>query len=213
MAIQAVIAMWTAEQLSIGWSERAGGDGGPSLGAGIVRGALLGSLAAAVVVLFALATHAAALERSPPAVELLAVGLLAAALAAVRDELLLRGVTLRVVRGVLPPWGALLLCGAAAAAARFGTSGAGGVALAVEACRGVALAGLWVRDRGAWMACAANAAWALVLGPAVHGGLLDVRFSAEADAGVHALVVAAVAGVAALCASLWALPAAPARLR
>jgi hypothetical protein len=213
VAIQAVIALWTAEGIGIVWTEPEARDPARSVRFRAALGALLGALPAALVVLFSLTTRAAALERSPPAVELLAVGLLAAAFGAVRDELLLRGVMLRLARGVLPPWSALLLCGVAAAAARFGTAGAAGVALAAEAFRGVALAGLWVRDRGAWMACAANAAWALVLGPVTHGGLLDVRFAAEADTGGHALAVAAVAGVAAVCASLWALLPARARLR
>ena len=34
-----------------------------------------------------------------------------------------------------------------------------------EALRGAALGALWVRDRGAWMACAANAAWTWTTGP------------------------------------------------
>jgi hypothetical protein len=82
--------------------------------------------------------------------------------------------------------------------------------LAVEALRGVALGAVWMRDRGAWMACAANAAWALTLGPVAHGGLLDVRFAVEPEAGIPALVVVALAAIAA---SLWALAAPRPRLR
>jgi hypothetical protein len=213
-----MIAWWGAEQMGVALSpppanEPATNDRVRPLASRIARGALLGVLAAALVVLVALAAHAAALVKSPPAVELLALGLLVASLAAIRDELLLRGAVLRIAQDVLPPWVALLLCGAAAAAARFGTTGAVGVALGVEALRGMALAGLWMRDRGAWMACAANAAWAFGLGPVVHGGLLDVRFPAAADGGIPALAVAASAGAVALWASLWALPGARARLR
>jgi hypothetical protein len=67
-----------------------------------------------------------------------------------------------------------------------------------------------MRDRGAWMACGANATWAVMLGPVVHGGVVDIRFAAEPDAGVSALLVTA---AAALAVSLWALAAARARLR
>jgi hypothetical protein len=216
IGIQAVIALWAAERMGIAWTDPpARGSVAVRVVVRAARGALLGSLAAALVVLIAAATQRPALERSPPSMELLAVGLLVASLAAVRDELLLRGAIVRLTRDALPPWGLVLLCGAASAAARFGTSGVAGVALAIETLRGMALAGVWIRDRGAWMACAANTAWALVLGPAVHGGLLDVRFAAEVDvdAGFPALGVAAAAAVAALFASLWALPAARARLR
>jgi hypothetical protein len=138
------------------------------------------------------------------------LGLLVASLAAVRDELLLRGVVLRLAKDMLPAWTALLACGAAAAAARFGVTGEGGLPLVVEGLRGVALAGVWMRDRGAWMACGANAAWAVTLGPVVHGGLVDMRFAVEPEAGVPAVLVAA---AAALAASLWALAGARARLR
>jgi hypothetical protein len=213
IAIQALIAWWGAEQMGVAWTEAAASDRGRSTASRVALGALVGSLAAGLVVLLAVATHAAAYAKTPPALELLALGLLVAWLTAVRDELLLRGALLRLTRGVLPPWLSLLLCAAAAAGARFGTTGATGLALGVEALRGLALAGVWMRDRGAWMACAANAGWALVLGPVVHGGVLDVRFAAEADATIPALGVTAAASLAALGASLWPLPVARARLR
>ena len=69
------------------------------------------------------------------------------------------------------------------------------------------LAAVWVRDRGAWMAVGANAAWSWATGSVVHGGLLDVRFATEIDAGIPALVVL---GAAAVATCVWAFPRKPA---
>jgi hypothetical protein len=132
---------------------------------------------------------------------MLAVGLVVATLSAIRDELLLRGVVLRTTDRLLPAWGALLVCGAAGAAARAGVDGALSSAVATEALRGTVLAAVWKRDRGAWMACSASAAWAWCLGPAAKGGLLDVRSAVDLDGGAPAF---AVLGVAALAALAWA---------
>jgi hypothetical protein len=202
VAVQAVVAEWGAGRLGITWSDplapmptwrvlqrRAG------------LGVAAGAVAAALVVGIALATGGAAMAKGSPAVGLLAVGLVVSVLTAVRDELLLRGVVLRVTRGLLPPWASLLACGAAAAAARFGHDGVVGLALAVEGLRGLALGALWVRDRGAWMAVGANAAWMWVLGSIARGGLLDVRFATESDAGLPAVAAAAIAAAVAVA---WA---------
>ena len=177
VAVQAALAEWGAGSLAIAWSDP--GAPAPSwsaIGARAGRGAALGILAAALVVGVALLAHRASLASSPPSVGLLAVGLVVSLLAAVRDELLLRGVVLRATRGALPTWGALLVCGAAAAAARFGVEGALGLVLAAEVIKGAVLGAIWVRDRGAWMAVAANTAWTWAIGSVVGGGLLDVRF-------------------------------------
>ena len=204
VAVQAALAEWGAGRVGIAWSDPLGAaPSWPVLGRRAGTGVALGGSAAALVVTVALITHAAAMATSHAAVSALLVGLVVATLAAVRDELLLRGVVLRVTRGLWPTWGALAACGAAAAAARFGVDGVLSLALLVEALRGVALGALWVKDRGAWMAVGANAAWTWGLGSVVRGGLLDVRFSTEADAGVPALVVLAAAAVAAF---VWARP-------
>jgi hypothetical protein len=134
-----------------------------------------------------------------PAIGSLLVGLLVAAMGAVRDELLLRGVVLRATR-LLPVTASLVVCGLAAAAARLGADGSFTVALIPEALRGAALGALWVRDRGAWMACGASAAWAWAMGPVLGGNLLDVRFEGDSSE-VSSIAVLAVAGIAA---GLWA---------
>jgi len=150
--------------------------------------------------MIAVGTRAAVVAPGEPAIGALLVGLFVAALGAVRDELLLRGVVLRATR-LLPVGGTLVACGLAAAAARLGTDGAITLALVPEALRGAALGAIWVRDRGAWMACAANAAWIWTMGPVLGGNLLDVRFTGEATTGPASIVVLAVAS---LLAALWA---------
>jgi hypothetical protein len=209
-ALQAAIAEWGAGRIGVAWTDPLG----PSpTGSGIARragrGAALGAAAVVLVVLVALATGRAAMAGWRPSGGLLAVGLVVAILESVRDELFLRGVVLRATRGMWPAWAALVACGAAAGAARFGLDGAIGLGLLVESLRGVALGALWVKDRGAWMAVAANATWKWGLGSVIGGGLVDIRFATSATAGMPALVAVAagVAGVAA--AAVWALPRRP----
>ena len=161
----------------------------------------MGCGAAGLLVIVALATRSATVEPSSLRSGSLAVGLVVSALSAVRDELFFRGVVLRATRGLLPAWAALAACGAASAAGRFGAEGVIGLPLLVEALRGVALGSLWIRDRGAWMAIGASAAWAWSLQSLVSGGLVDVRFPTPSDAGIPALVSVSVAAALAL---VWA---------
>ncbi len=200
-AVQAAIAEWGAGRLAIAWSDplapmptwqrvarRAG------------VGAALGAGAATLVVVSALLTQSARVAEGSFGPGLLVIGLVVSLLTAARDELLLRGVVLRVTRGVLPWWASLAACGAAAAAARLGLEGALSLGLLIEALRGVAMGGLWLVDRGAWMAVGASAAWSWTLGSLVGGGVVDVRFAGEAgaDASPAALFVVAIAAAGAL---------------
>jgi hypothetical protein len=190
--VQAGLAEWGAGRMGIAWSDPlAAMPTSGAIGRRAARGAALGGAAGVAVIGMALATRGATMVPAEPSVELLGVGLFASSLAAVRDELLLRGVVLRLTRGLLPAWASLLACGAAAAAARFGVEGTLTAATAAEALRGIALGALWLHDRGAWIACAANASWMWTLGSIAHGGLVDVRFASEPDGGASALVVLA----------------------
>jgi membrane protease YdiL (CAAX protease family) len=177
VAVQAALAEWGSGIIGIPWSDpRAPLPSWNAISARAGRGAAVGVGAAALVVGVALLAHAANIVNSPPSVGMLAVGLVVSLLGAVRDELLLRGVVLRATRELLPTWAALVVCGAAAAAARFGVEGAAGLVLAGEVVKGVVLGAIWVKDRGAWTAVAANTAWTWTIGSVVGGGLLDVRF-------------------------------------
>jgi hypothetical protein len=210
-AVQAALAEWGADRMGVAWSDPLAP--APTWNAVVrraARGGTFGAGAAVAVVSTALVAHAAAVTPSALAVTPLMVGLVIAALCAVRDEILLRGVVLGATR-LLPAPAALLACGVAAAAARLGTDGAFTSALAPEALRGVALGALWVRDRGAWMAWAANTAWTWTTGPVLGGGLLDVRFASKAGPeGTSGLIILALAAAAG---SFWALDGARAQRR
>jgi hypothetical protein len=201
VVVQAGLAEWGAGRMAIPWSDpRADVPSWSAIGGRAAIGATIGVLCAAAVAAAAIGLRAAVVTAGEPAAGALLVGLVVAGLGAVRDELLLRGVVIRATR-LLPVGATLVACGLAAAAARFGLDGGFSPALIPEALRGTALGALWVRDRGAWMACAANAAWTWTMGPVFGGNLLDVRFASEATSGACSI---AVLGVATVAACLWA---------
>jgi len=202
VAVQAALAEWGAGRLGIAWSDPlAPLPSGRQVARRAGVGAALGAGSAALVVAVGLLTRQATFAEASVGGGLLGIGLVVSLLSAARDELLLRGLVLRATRGLLPWWASLGACGAAAAAARYGIDGVVGLAVAIEGLRGMALASLWTRDRGAWMALGANAAWMWTMGSVVRGGVVDIRFVAEGDATVPgALVVTAVA----IGAILWA---------
>jgi hypothetical protein len=202
VAVQAGLAEWGGARMGIAWSPPPEGSGargasawrGPARRAAI--GGALGLAFAAIVVAIGSLVGASTSFSGVPAPSALAIGLLVAVFVAVRDEILLRGVVVRATR-LLPAAGTLAACGLAAAAARLGSDGRFTAALVPEALRGVALGAIWMRDRGAWMACAANAASAWSTG-ALGGGLGD------AGPSVDGVVATCVLAVAAIAASAWA---------
>lgn len=209
VAVQASIAEWGAGAMGIAWSDpQRPVPSWNAIGRRVGYGLGLGLAVGGLTVGLALATRAATMQRATLSVSALAMGLIVGALGATRDELLLRGFVLRATRGVLGTWAAIVVCGGAAAAARLGLDGAVTLAVVVEALRGVALGAVWVRDRGAWMAVAANAAWTWTTGLFAHGALLDVRFQREPDASPLAIGVLALAAGAALA---WTRQGASAR--
>jgi hypothetical protein len=192
--IEAALAEWGAGRMGVAWSDPLAPPASPgSIARRAAVGAGLGGAAAVVAIGLAAATGGAAFAPAAPDLTAIALGLVPAALAAVRDELLLRGGVLRATRGLLPAWACVAACGAAAAAARLGVDGAFSLAMLGDGLRAVALAVFWVRDRGAWMAWGANAAWAWTFGGLAHGAA-DVRFVADPQA-LGAVI--AVLGVAA----------------
>jgi CAAX prenyl protease-like protein len=213
-AVQAALAEWGGGRVGVNWSDPKGPTPAwRDLARRALGGAALGLGAGALVVGFVLATRGASLAPNRPLFVQLLIGLLVATLGAVRDELFLRGFVLRAVSGA-PPLIALAACAAAGAAARFGTwHGAPGAAVAVPmtgaALQAVAFGALWLRDRGAWKACGAHAAWVWATGSLMRGGLLDLRVAlggwGGGDAGIEGGLAAtlALAALAAL-AAFWA---------
>jgi len=180
LAAQMVIAEWGAGRLAVAWSDPSA----PMPGFGAIlkraaRGAAIGTVAAALVVAFGLATGAMVAHPNRPEFGDLAIGIVSAALVAARDELLLRGVVIRAFRHACPTAVLLAICGGAAAAAEYGALGAtldgNGIRLIVAAVLGIAFAALWLRDRGAWLAFGAHTGWSLASGTVIGGGLFDLR--------------------------------------
>jgi hypothetical protein len=139
----------------------------------VATGAGLALAFAAIFVVVARATRA----LEPVGVSASFFGIFAAALdavlVAVRDELLLHGMVLRVARGRGLAVG-LLACGLASGAWALGMGGAAGVPLtrlATEILLGGAFGALWARERGPWTPVAAHATWLL----ATTGGPLALR--------------------------------------
>jgi hypothetical protein len=192
VGVQAALAEWGCERLGVTWSDPlAAAPTGADLRRRVGIGVGLGLSAAGAVAVVALASHPAVIAPAAPDVGALLLGLLVAALTAVRDELLLRGAVLRFSGRYVGTAGAMLACAAASAAARSGAMDPSATAIAAEALRGLALASLWVRDRGAWMPVAANTAWTWCLDSLASGDLVDVRFAGELGASLQAIAVLA----------------------
>ncbi len=203
LAAQMVLAEWGAGRLAVAWSDPS--SNAPTLGSIARRaatGAAAGTIAAALVIVFALATGAVIAHPNRPEPAELAVGVMGAALVAARDELLLRGVVIRAFRHTCPPGALLAICGGAAAAAEYGALGArlegNAPHLAVVALLGVALAALWLRDRGAWLAFGAHTGWTLATGAAIGGGLFDIRATNTPWGGANAGLEGSLAALTAL---------------
>jgi hypothetical protein len=192
LVVQVVGVEWAARRLGVSWSDPSAEE--PLLGVGAVLrrslvGLSLGALAAALVLAFARATmgiRSVSLAFVPSDV---ALGLVIAAMSAVKDELLLRGTVLRSFRGILGEEWQLVLAGLVAIAARVGQapdvpamalfqSAAGCASLASAGLFGAAMAALWQRERGAYVACAVHAGWTFATTTAITGGLASATWGA-----------------------------------
>lgn len=196
---QAVAAEWGAGRLGVTWSDPLAKTPEPTAiakRAGL--GALVGAVMAVVVTLALATTGAVLLERGHAAFAAIAISIFTAGLHAMRDELLLHGLTLRVLVGVRSPIVRTLACGVTSAAAALGDpSTSTPLAVVVQGLLGVVFGALWVRDRGAWPAWAAHTAWLAVTGALLGGGALEAHVAATTwgggDAGPLGGAAAAVA--------------------
>ena len=209
-ALQAVLSEFGAGRIAIAWSDPLAD---PPTAKVIVRRALrgvgLGFGTAIALISLAVLTGGATVGLGAASIAQLLVGAMIAALLAVRDELLLRGVALRAFEGATKVPTALAISGLVAAASHWGTTGSAPLETLSAGVLGVAFAALWIRDRGAWMAWGAHTAWTWTMGAATHGGIIDVRASAGrwggGDAGLEAGIAAGCVLVAtAVVASIWA---------
>jgi hypothetical protein len=196
--VQTVIAEWGAGRLGIAWSDpRAKVPTAKEIALRGLRGAGMGLMAAVIVAGVVLATKVAILAPNVPAPIVALVGAVVPAFLAARDELLLRGLVLRVVAGT-PAWARLAACGLAEAAAAYGDGALAPPALAAAFFGGVAYGTLWLRDRGAWLAWGAHAAFGWASTSLATGALVDLRATSGTSLGQSWVTAGSVAVVAAL---------------
>jgi membrane protease YdiL (CAAX protease family) len=201
--------MWAADRMGIEWSE----GGTASTGQAIARRCALGA-GTGIALAFACATAAVVAGTAHvvcvgPNIEdvgtafPLVLGLLAAALGCVRDELVLRGAAMQIARDRLPAWGALVLAIAVAVAASAGTDPGRGVLALRAAVEAALFATMWQRGRGAWVPVSAHVALRFVEGPLERGGLVDLRFRGESTGDLPSLLVMTAAAVFAAVGTVW----------
>jgi hypothetical protein len=195
LAVQAFVVEWGAGRLGVAWSDPTlPVPDAAALARRAGRGALWGTAAAVFTLLFLRATGAGTFTGLVFVPSELIIAVAVAVFSAVRDELLLRGLVLRVFHHTLTPTLRVVTSGVVAAAARLGevpsaecstgrTSSAGVATLLVAGLGGACLAGVWLLDRGAWMPIGAHAAWALVTTTMLSGGLTGFAFRTNAWGG------------------------------
>jgi hypothetical protein len=201
----AVIAEWGAGRLDVAWTDPKAADAGAATGPAIAKraltGAAIGALVAGAVAVFLVATRAVVLSRTAPAMPAIVVMLLTAGLYAMRDELVLHGVVLRAIEaGSSTSGGAIakvVACGITSAAAAFGDGGSAR-AVAVQGLLGLVLGALWVRDRGAWPAWGASAAFRFTADLLFAGGLYQAGVATSAWGGGDAGALGGSAAIVAL---------------
>jgi hypothetical protein len=140
-----------------------------------LRGASYGATAAAALIAAGLVSHQLTRANTSPSMAPLLLGILIAAATAARDELLLRGLPLRALKSLRADRWSLVFIGLVGACSRLGADDAHPRNVIFAAASAVALGGLWLRDRGAWLAWSANMAFLFVTGPVARGGLVDLR--------------------------------------
>lgn len=159
--VQAVMSEWGATSLGVAWSD----DPTPRARAvrRAVEGVAIGLSSGGLLIGFARITGAVTSVTPLLSVVGLALALVHAGLLAMRDELLLHGLVLRLLRGRSAIAG-IVVCGAASSAWAFGTAEGDAIPVAVlvaEGLAGAAFGALWIGERGAWRAWGAHAAWVL----------------------------------------------------
>jgi hypothetical protein len=198
-AVQAALSEWGAGRVGIAWSDPlARMPSWTKVARRAATGAGLGFAAGALVLVLLLIGHGAALVKGAVNGPTLVKGFAVAALLAVRDELLLRGFVRRAMSGWPTPAVIALVCGVASAAAQGGVEGSTPLAIAVAGVSGVLFAALWQKDRGAWMAVGAHAAWLFTTKNLFHDALLDVRFAQTTWGGGDAEALGSAAALAVL---------------
>ncbi len=195
---QAVVAEWGVGRLGVTWSDPdAPAPATSAIAKRAALGAAIGAAVAGGVVLFLKTTGAILVSRSTPAASVVVVSLVTAGLYAMRDELILHGVTLRALGSATPAVARVLACGITSAAAAIG-DGSTPAAAASRGLLGLVFGALWVRDRGAWQPWGAHAAWLFTGDLLLRGGILDAQVAASRWGGAEAGPLGGYAAIVAL---------------
>jgi hypothetical protein len=208
-----------ASRAGVRWDAGGAEAGAPRLGAQrIAAGAAVALSAGGLVIAVAAAfrwLHVEAWVRPSAA---LAFAVARGAAVAVRDELLFRGIPLAAAaRAGVPAPIARAFAALVSGAAILMFPGVTPAALAMAVASGWLFAALWERDRGAWAAVGAHAAWVVLIGSGLHGGGLDIAWTnGELAIGASAsgppawvATVVLVAAAAVLPRLRWPAPAPP----
>jgi hypothetical protein len=197
---QAIAAEWGAGRLGVTWSDPHDPLPTPvTMARRAAVGAAYGAGLALLLAVFAAATGAVHLERAASTpISLIAIGLVTSALLAIRDEIVLHGITLRALVSVPSPIARALACGVTSAAAALGEPTATPRAAIASFLLGTAFGSLWIRDRGAWMAWGAHTAWLFVTGSLLGGGVAEMRTATSSWGGADAGILGGTAAIVAL---------------
>jgi membrane protease YdiL (CAAX protease family) len=205
--VEAAIAEFSTGQLGVAWSDpHAPPQRAKQAAMRAVRGAAFGIAVAALVIALAFTTRAAHVTREGVSVRALLTGLLLPGLVAVREELFFRGLVLRVLSTARRE-AQLVACGLASIAAALGAtdSGINLAQIAVAGLSGVAFGAIWQRERGAWMAWGAHAAWLWAMQAGTTAFDIAGTTWAGGNAGLGGGYVAVpVVTIAAIAAIFWA---------
>ncbi len=213
-AVEAVVAEFSAGRLHVAWSDpNAPVPDGAAIAKRAGRGALFGAGAATAMIAVASLTGGLRFGHVSGSASSLVLGLIVVALNAVRDELILRGMVVRAFSDLVSPMWLVVIAGLAAAAS-YGIEGSP-LGMVGAGLAGASFAGLWLHDRGAWLAWGAHFAYAAVLGPVTHGGIFDGRPQPGLFGGGDAGPEGGLAGIlvlvaAAVAATVWARRTSPA---
>jgi hypothetical protein len=194
---QAVLVEYGTSKLGVTWTVgRVANNADAARRAG--AGAALGLVVAVLLLVVLLATGAATATPSgrEVSISVVGIGLVSAALEALRDELLLHGLVLRIAKDVRSVALRAAACGLASAGAALGEPGVTPANAIAHFLFGTMLGALWIRDRGAWLALGAHAAFLFATGTLFHGVVREVQLAVGAWAGARADLLG---GIAAVC--------------
>lgn len=210
LVAQAVAAEWGMGRLGLSWSDPLAPEPtGRDIATRMGKGALLGVVPAAVVLEWLHLTHNVDILPPSFAWSSLGLGLLSATLTAVRDQILLVGLSRRVLIHLDRALPRMLAAGALFAARSYSQENATAPDVAASFCFGAFAAAIFQRDRSAYGAVGMNVGWLLCTDTLFHGALLDARplpsLLSGGDAGMGKGVAAAIVlGLAAIAA--WRAP-------